>query len=66
MLAIGAYMYPLMPDRMPTHWNAQGQVDSQSSKAVALFLVPIIVLVTYVVLSAIRYLSRTHENIVNF
>jgi len=38
--AVGVYMYPQMPDRMPSHWNAAGQVDGYMPKPLALFLIP--------------------------
>ncbi len=40
--AIGIYYYPQMPDRIASHWNAQGQVDGHMSKFPGLFLMPII------------------------
>lgn len=38
--AIGTYLYPQMPDQLASHWNAQGQVDGYTSKAIGLFLMP--------------------------
>ncbi len=38
--AIGIYFYPQMPEKMATHWNAQGQVDGYMSKFWGLFLMP--------------------------
>ncbi len=66
MLAIGAYFYPVMPDRMPIHWNAAGQIDNYGSKMTALFIIPIIVLVVYIFLSAIPALEVHRENISGF
>ncbi len=40
--AIGIYYYPQMPEKMASHWNAQGQVDGYMSKFWGLFLMPII------------------------
>jgi uncharacterized membrane protein len=39
-LAVGVYVYPNVPDRMPSHWNAAGQVDGYMPKLLALFLIP--------------------------
>jgi uncharacterized membrane protein len=40
--AIGIYYYPQMPDKIASHWNAQGQVNGYMSKFWGLFLMPII------------------------
>jgi len=40
--AVGIHYYPQMPDRIASHWNAQGQVDGYMSKFWGLFLMPII------------------------
>jgi uncharacterized membrane protein len=39
---IGIYYYPQMPEKLASHWNAQGQVDGYMSKFWGLFLMPII------------------------
>ncbi len=39
--AIGTFLYPQMPDKMASHWNAQGQVDGYMSKFWGLFLLPL-------------------------
>lgn len=40
--AIGIYYYPQMPEKLASHWNAQGQVNGYTSKFSGLFLMPII------------------------
>jgi uncharacterized membrane protein len=40
--AIGIYYYLQMPDKIASHWNAQGQVNGYMSKFWGLFLMPII------------------------
>ncbi len=39
---IGAFVYPNAPDMVPTHWNAQGEIDGYMDKFWGLFLLPII------------------------
>ncbi|HII94729.1 MAG: DUF1648 domain-containing protein [Methanofastidiosum sp.] len=39
---IGAFVYPHAPDMMPTHWNAQGEIDGYMDKFWGLFLLPMI------------------------
>ena len=35
--ALGLYFYPLLPDRVPTHWNFKGQVDGYGGKFLGAF-----------------------------
>lgn len=39
---IGAFSYAYMPDLMPTHWNAQGEIDGYMDKFWGLFFLPVI------------------------
>ena len=39
-IAVSLAVYPRLPDRVPTHWNAVGQVDGYSSRAFGAFLIP--------------------------
>ncbi|MCL5411227.1 MAG: DUF1648 domain-containing protein [Patescibacteria group bacterium] len=41
---ISAYLYPQMPDVVPTHWNVSGNVDGYGPKVINLFLLPTIAL----------------------
>jgi uncharacterized membrane protein len=39
---IGVYSYPQMPEKVASHWNAEGQVNGYLSKFWGVFLMPII------------------------
>jgi len=41
-VAMGIYFYPQMPERVASHWNAQGLVDGYMSRFWGLFLMPIL------------------------
>jgi len=41
-IILGIYFYPQMPEKMASHWNAKGEVDSYIPKFWALFLTPLI------------------------
>ena len=43
-LLFGLILWDRLPDRLATHWNIKGEVDGWSSKAVAVFLMPLIML----------------------
>ena len=40
----GVILWEQLPEQIPTHWNLQGEVDSWSSKAFAVFGLPLILL----------------------
>jgi uncharacterized membrane protein len=40
--AVGIYFYPQMPDKVVSHWNAQGQPDGYMPKFWGLFLMLIL------------------------
>lgn len=46
-IAIGLLIWNKLPDQIPTHWNIDGEVDSWSSKAFAVFGLPCILLVLH-------------------
>ena len=46
-ILIGLLLWNKLPDKVPTHWNAQGEVDGWSSKAFAVFGLPIILFVMH-------------------
>lgn len=40
MFVVGFWLYPKLPDVVPTHWNFEGQPDSYSSKQFAVWFFP--------------------------
>lgn len=44
MISVAFYIYPMLPDKVPIHWNSSGQVDNYGSKLIASFLFPLIYL----------------------
>jgi len=39
-LAVSAWLYPSLPDVVPTHWNIRGEADGFGPKGVAAWLLP--------------------------
>lgn len=39
---IGTYFYPMMPEKIASHWDSKGRVDGYMSKFWGLFLMPLI------------------------
>jgi len=63
------YLYPRMPERMPTHWNAAGEVDGYGNRFVGLFLIPIFLVGFYLLflfLPKIMVYQKNFEKFKNY
>ncbi|MBU4502627.1 MAG: SdpI family protein [Nanoarchaeota archaeon] len=60
------YVYPSMPDVMPTHWNAKGEVDGYSSRLVGVFLMPVMAIGIYLLLFLVPSIAVFKENVKEF
>lgn len=63
---VSIYLYPYLPDVLATHWGANGQVDGYSSKAVALFIMPVISLFLYLLFLLLPKLPQYKKNWLDF
>ena len=57
-------LYPVMPDMIPSHWNAAGQVNGYMSKLWGLFLIPVIMagfVALFVLLPRIDPLKKNYD-----
>jgi uncharacterized membrane protein len=63
---IGVYYYPQISERMASHWNAQGRVDSYLPKFWGLFLIPITLVPLALLFIAIPRIDPLRENIERF
>jgi len=65
-LIIGIYFYPQMPEKIASHWNAQGQVDGYMSKFWGLFLMPLLSMMLFLLFIAIPKIDPLKHNIEKF
>ena len=63
---VSNYFYPQMPEKIASHWNAQGQVDGYISKFWGLFLMPIILVGLALLFVAIPRIDPLKANIEKF
>ncbi len=63
---IGLYFYPLMPEKMITHWNASGVADGYSTKFWGLFLLPIILIACAIIFRYIPKIDPYKKNVNDF
>ncbi|SHI81833.1 SdpI family protein [Lutispora thermophila] len=60
--AITIYFYPMLPDRIPTHWNFKGEIDGYSGKLSGAYLLPVMNLIMYGLFILIPLLDPKKEN----
>jgi uncharacterized membrane protein len=60
------YFYPQMPEKMASHWNAQGQVDGYMPKSLVLFLMPFIAAGLFLLFIAVPKIDPLRANIEKF
>lgn len=63
---IGLFYYPQLPDKVASHWNAQGEVDGYMSKFWGVFLMPIVMVAVIVLFSVIPKIDPLRANIQDF
>lgn len=63
LFAINIYFYQFLPDRIITHWNAQGQANGTMPKFWGLFLLPIITVVIFLLFLLIPKIDPMKKNI---
>jgi uncharacterized membrane protein len=55
--ATAAYLYPSLPDQIPTHWNMQGEVDDYMSKPWGVLIMPLAAIFVFVLMKVIPIIS---------
>jgi len=65
-LAVSAWFYPGLPERVPMHWNIHGQVDGYGPKSVAAFLMPGVMAALLALFLALPWLSPKHFELDSF
>ena len=66
MFAVGLAAYPLLPERVASHWNAQGQVNGYSSRGLGTFLMPGMMLILSGFFMLLPALDPLRSNIEKF
>ncbi len=66
MFIVAIYFYPLLPDKIATHFNAQGIPDAFMGKFWGLFIMPIVALLLYGLFVIIPHVDPLKKNIEKF
>ncbi|MDD3083918.1 MAG: SdpI family protein [Candidatus ainarchaeum sp.] len=59
-------VFDLVPNTIPSHWNAEGKVDGYSPKELGLFLMPIITILVIITIIIIPKIDPKKKNIKKF
>lgn len=65
-LAAGLLLSSQLPDPMPSHWNAAGEIDGYTSKALGIWLLPLMTAGLTLLLAFIPLLDPLRANIEKF
>ncbi len=66
LLILAISIYPRMPEKMPVHWNAKGQIDSYGNRFIGVFLLPLIIVALYLLLLYIPKIEVYKDNLKSF
>lgn len=66
MFLAAAIRWPSVPDRIPIHWNAAGEVDGYGGRFVGLLLVPLISVAIYLLLRLLPRIDPARANYESF
>jgi uncharacterized membrane protein len=65
-LTAAVYFYNNLPERIPTHWNVQGQVDAYGSGKVQSVVLPLVAVGIYILFLLLPYLDPKKERYEQF
>ena len=60
-IVVGVFLWGQLPEKMPTHWGFNGQIDGWSGKAFAVFGTPILLLVFHWITAALVFLDARNR-----
>ncbi len=63
---IGLQLYPGLPDQIPTHWDAQGEINGWGSKDFAVFFLPALAFGIYLLMTFLPLLDPFRKRYQDF
>lgn len=66
IFGVAVFLAPCVSDQLPSHWNAQGQVDGYTSKPLAVFVFLGLIIAFYILLVALPKLDPLRKNYQQF
>ena len=65
-LAVSFYFYPQLPEKIPSHWDASGEIDAYANKEVSLFTIPIVTLLIVLLFIVVPKIDPLKKNYAAF
>jgi uncharacterized membrane protein len=56
-VAVATFLYPSLPEQIPTHWNAAGEVDDYTPKPWGVMIMPLAAIFVFVIMKLIPVVS---------
>lgn len=66
MFLVSAGLYPYLPERVPIHWNAAGQIDNYGSRAFGAFMLPVLTAALYGLMLVLPLVDPRKDNYPKF
>ncbi|MCD6478597.1 MAG: SdpI family protein [Candidatus Diapherotrites archaeon] len=64
--AASFYFYPQLPEKIPSHWNASGEIDAYANKEASLFIIPSITLIVLLLFAVLPKIDPLRKNYAAF
>lgn len=62
IIILGFVLYPSLPEQMPSHWNAQGEVDAYTGRTFSVVLYPAMTLFIYLLMFVLPKIDPLKKN----
>jgi uncharacterized membrane protein len=56
-VAVAAFLYPSLPEQIPTHWNLAGEVDDYTPKPWGVMIMPLVAVMVFIIMKLIPIVS---------
>ncbi len=66
IILVSVFLYPSLPDKIPSHWNIKGEVDAWSGKNLTVLFLPGITLGIYLLMLLIPSIDPLRKNYPKF
>ncbi len=66
LLVTAFFLYPHLPDQVPSHWNLKGEIDSYTNRTLGAFLLPILTLSLYLIMMIFPLIDPRRDNYLRF
>jgi uncharacterized membrane protein len=66
IIILGFVLYPSLPEQIPSHWNAKGEVDDYSGKMFSVVFYPALTLFVYLLMLVLPKIDPLKKNYAKF